>query len=249
MGRGARRNMAPSAVTFADHRGIPASHAAVTLSEHATTQPRSEDPYCATEPDPPSPLPSAWPWPGRCWPPPGRRGQPAQGRHHRRAHRRPDRQLPPDRQRDRRRDGRRRRGQGIAARDLESGAQRGGRRQRGRLPRPRQRLAEPLQQQRVADRHNGWGLNRTTGRRLGRLVDQDGLLRREGAAGHAHCRRRAAQWDYCGGKTNTDGIAPAANWVMIYNKACYAPGAGEGWDVKATESVAFQRVRNSATRP
>ena len=31
---------------------------------------------------------------------------------------------------------------------------------------------------------------------------------------------------------------------MIYNKACYAPGAGEGWDVKATESVAFQRVRN-----
>ena len=31
---------------------------------------------------------------------------------------------------------------------------------------------------------------------------------------------------------------------MIYNKACYAPGAGEGWDVRATESVAFQRVRN-----
>ena len=54
----------------------------------------------------------------------------------------------------------------------------------------------------------------------------------------------AAQWAYCGGSTNTDGITPAANWVMIYNKACYAPGASEGWDVQATESVALQRVRN-----
>ncbi|HET6745720.1 MAG TPA: Ig-like domain-containing protein [Candidatus Limnocylindria bacterium] len=95
------------------------------------------------------------------------------------------------------------------------------------------------------DRVNGWGLNRTTengdsdnwsttmvycGEKalLGTLTASDG----------------SAQWNYCGGKTNTDGIAPAANWVMIYNKACYTPGAGEGWDVKATESVAFQRVRN-----
>ena len=95
------------------------------------------------------------------------------------------------------------------------------------------------------DRDNGWGLNRTTqggdsdnwstkmvycGEKaiLGRLTASDG----------------AAQWNYCGGKTNTDGIAPAANWVMIYNKACYTPGASEGWDTPATESVAFQRVRN-----
>ena len=95
------------------------------------------------------------------------------------------------------------------------------------------------------DRNNGWGLNRTInggdsddwstkmvycGEKalLGTLTASDG----------------AAQWAHCGGKTNTDGIAPAADWVMIYNKACYAPGAGEGWDVKATESVAFQRVRN-----
>jgi hypothetical protein len=95
------------------------------------------------------------------------------------------------------------------------------------------------------DRANGWGLNRTTeggdsdnwstkmvycGEKalLGTLSPSDG----------------AAQWQYCGGKNNTDGIAPAANWVMIYNKACYAPGAGEGWDAKATESQAFQRVRN-----
>jgi hypothetical protein len=53
-----------------------------------------------------------------------------------------------------------------------------------------------------------------------------------------------AQWAYCGGSTNTDGITPAPNWVMIYSNACYAPGASEGWDTPATESVALQRVRN-----
>jgi hypothetical protein len=53
-----------------------------------------------------------------------------------------------------------------------------------------------------------------------------------------------AQWNYCGGSTNTDGITPAPNWVMIYSNACYAPGAGEGWDTPATESVALERVRN-----
>jgi hypothetical protein len=95
------------------------------------------------------------------------------------------------------------------------------------------------------DRVNGWGLNRTTqggdsdnwstsmvycGQKalLGTLTSADG----------------AAQWKYCGGAKGTQGIHPAADWVMIYNKACYAPGAGEGWDVKATESVAMQRVRN-----
>jgi hypothetical protein len=31
---------------------------------------------------------------------------------------------------------------------------------------------------------------------------------------------------------------------MIYNKACYAPGAGEGWDDPATYDEARQRVRN-----
>jgi hypothetical protein len=36
---------------------------------------------------------------------------------------------------------------------------------------------------------------------------------------------------------------------MIYNKACYAPGAGEGWDTRATESQAFQRVRNYSYPP
>ena len=95
------------------------------------------------------------------------------------------------------------------------------------------------------DRVNGWGLNRTTeggdsddwstkmvycGEKalLGTLTSSDG----------------AAQWKFCGGAKGTDGIYPAANWVMIYNKACYTPGASEGWDTKATEPVAFERVRN-----
>jgi len=91
------------------------------------------------------------------------------------------------------------------------------------------------------DRVNGWGLNRTTtngdsdnwsttmvycGEKalLGSLTSSDG----------------AAQRTYCSGGP----IHPAPNWVMIYAHACYAPGASEGWDTPATESVAFQRVRN-----
>jgi hypothetical protein len=106
-------------------------------------------------------------------------------------------------------------------------------------PNPYSSGAEPT------DRDNGWGLNRTTtngdsddwsktmvycGEKalLGTLTSSDG----------------AAQWQKCGGSTGNDGINPAPNFVMIYNKACYTPGAGEGWDTKATESVAFQRVRN-----
>ncbi|HKO34784.1 MAG TPA: Ig-like domain-containing protein [Candidatus Limnocylindria bacterium] len=95
------------------------------------------------------------------------------------------------------------------------------------------------------DRNNGWGLNRTT-----KGGDSDDWSTKmvycgeEALLGTLTSSDGAAQWNHCGGRTNTDGIAPAADWVMIYNKACYAPGAGEGWDVKATESVAFQRVRN-----
>ena len=35
---------------------------------------------------------------------------------------------------------------------------------------------------------------------------------------------------------------PAAGFVMIYANACYAPGASEGWDTPASESVAKARV-------
>jgi hypothetical protein len=95
------------------------------------------------------------------------------------------------------------------------------------------------------DRANGWGLNRTT-----QGGDSDNWSTKM-----VYCGEKAilgtltasdgeAQWKYCGGAKGTDGINPADNWVMIYNKACYAPGAGEGWDEKATESVALQHVRN-----
>ena len=95
------------------------------------------------------------------------------------------------------------------------------------------------------DRANGWGLNRTT-----KGGDSDDWSRKmvycgeKALLGTLAASDGSAQWNYCGGKSNTDGIAPAANWVMIYNKACYAPGASEGWDAKATQSQAFQRVRN-----
>jgi hypothetical protein len=97
----------------------------------------------------------------------------------------------------------------------------------------------------LVDRTNGWGLNRTPS-------GGDGD---DWSATMVYCGEKAlmgtltgsdgsAQWSYCGGSTNTDGITPAANWVMIYSNACYAPGASEGWDTPATESVAMQRVRN-----
>jgi hypothetical protein len=98
------------------------------------------------------------------------------------------------------------------------------------------------------DRDNGWGLNKTTS---GADADDSSHL--------VYCGEQAllgtltsastAQWSYCGGSTNTDGITPAANWVMIYSNACYTPGASEGWDTPATESVALQRVRNYSYPP
>lgn len=101
------------------------------------------------------------------------------------------------------------------------------------------------------DRVNGWGLNRTTtngdadnwsstmvycGEKalLGTLTSTDG----------------AAQWNYCGGKTNTDGIAPAANFTMVYGQAHYAPGFGERYEQSSpltTLTEAQQRVRNYST--
>ena len=96
----------------------------------------------------------------------------------------------------------------------------------------------------LTDRDNGWGLNRTTTN-----GDSDNW-----STTMVYCGEKAllgtltsastAQWSYCGGSTNTDGITPAPNWAMIYSNACYTPGASEGWDTPATESVALQRVRN-----
>ncbi|MBA2266205.1 MAG: hypothetical protein H0W17_07415, partial [Chloroflexi bacterium] len=98
------------------------------------------------------------------------------------------------------------------------------------------------------DRVNGWGLNRTTSNGdsdnwsttmvycgekalLGTLASTDGIH----------------QWNYCGGKTNTDGISPAPRFSMVYAQAHYAPGFGERYlesDPIPTLSEAQQRVRN-----
>lgn len=98
------------------------------------------------------------------------------------------------------------------------------------------------------DRVNGWGLNRTTtngdadswsstmvycGEKalLGTLTSGDG----------------AAQWSYCGGSTNTDGISPAPGFAMVYGQAHYAPGFGERYsesDPITTLAQAQGRTRN-----
>jgi hypothetical protein len=95
------------------------------------------------------------------------------------------------------------------------------------------------------DRVNGWGLNRTiTGGDSDDWSKHMVYCGQKALVGTLTSADGAAQWQYCGGAKGTQGIQPAANWVMIYNNACYTPGASEGWDKDATESVAFQRVRN-----
>jgi hypothetical protein len=57
----------------------------------------------------------------------------------------------------------------------------------------------------------------------------------------------SAQWNYCGGKSNSDGIMPAAGFTMVYGQAHYAPGFGERYDESdplTTLSEAQQRVRH-----
>jgi hypothetical protein len=98
----------------------------------------------------------------------------------------------------------------------------------------------------LTDRHNGWGLNRTTTNGDGdnwsttMVYCGEKVLR-----GLLTSSSDSTRLTYCGGTAN-DGITPAPNWVMIYSNACYAPGAGEGSDPNgpATEAVALQRVRN-----
>lgn len=78
---------------------------------------------------------------------------------------------------------------------------------------------------------NGWGLNGPNAR--GDHADswQDGTLAYYGEAWIAEHAR------------------PAPGWVMIYSNACYAPGAGEGFDAPATEETAAQRVSAYSRAP
>ena len=78
---------------------------------------------------------------------------------------------------------------------------------------------------------NGWGLNGPNAR--GDHADswQDGTLAYHGEAWIAANAR------------------PAPGWVMIYSNACYAPGAGEGFEAPATEEVARERVSAYSRAP
>jgi len=71
---------------------------------------------------------------------------------------------------------------------------------------------------------NGWGLNGPNARGDHSDSWQDGTLAYYGETWIAtHAR-------------------PKPGWVMIYSNACYAPGAGEGFDTPASEEVAAHRV-------
>jgi hypothetical protein len=94
------------------------------------------------------------------------------------------------------------------------------------------------------DRVDGWGLNRTTTNGDGDNWSTTMVYCGEKALmGTLTSTDGAAQRQYCGGSSNTDGITPAPGFVMVYSNACYAPGASEpGTTPGATEAQALARV-------
>ena len=96
----------------------------------------------------------------------------------------------------------------------------------------------------MPDRTDGWGLNTATTNgdadswSAGTLV----YCGEKALTGALTSTDGANQWKYCGGSSNTDGIAPAAGFVMVYANACYAPGASEPGSGQPSATVALQRV-------
>jgi hypothetical protein len=89
------------------------------------------------------------------------------------------------------------------------------------------------------DRVNGWGLNMREGHGDGDTINVDMVYCGEKALrGTLTSTDGATQRNYCDGGP----ITPAPGFVMVYSNACYTPGAGEGFDTPATESVALTRV-------
>jgi hypothetical protein len=78
---------------------------------------------------------------------------------------------------------------------------------------------------------NGWGLNGPSARGDHSDSWQDGTLAYYGEAWIAEHAR------------------PKPGWVMIYSNACYAPGAGEGFDEPASKEVAAERVSAYSRAP
>jgi len=95
------------------------------------------------------------------------------------------------------------------------------------------------------DRVNGWGLNMREDEGDGDTINEDMVYCGEKALrGTLGPGDGPTQQSYCDGGP----ITPAPGFVMVYSNACYTPGAGEGWDTPATESVAKTRVA-SYSRP
>lgn len=95
------------------------------------------------------------------------------------------------------------------------------------------------------DRVNGWGLNMHENDGDGDTINVDMVYCGEKALrGTLGSGDGVPQQQYCDGGP----ITPAPGFVMVYSNACYTPGAGEGWDTAATESVALTRVA-SYSRP
>ncbi|MGH2418034.1 MAG: hypothetical protein ACRDFY_06845, partial [Candidatus Limnocylindria bacterium] len=83
-----------------------------------------------------------------------------------------------------------------------------------------------------AETMNGWGLNGP---------GADGVSHRDSFGDGALA--------YYGEAWIGEHARPAPGWVMIYSNACYAPGAGEGFDTPATEETAAERVSAYSRAP
>jgi hypothetical protein len=83
-----------------------------------------------------------------------------------------------------------------------------------------------------AETMNGWGLNGP---------GADGVTHRDSFDDGALA--------YYGEAWIAKHARPAPGWVMIYSNACYAPGAGEGFDTPADEETAAARVSAYSRAP
>jgi hypothetical protein len=92
----------------------------------------------------------------------------------------------------------------------------------------------PYSNTKYTDRVNGWGLRQPAKPWDGKSCEDDVLQ----YYGEDHLTGKLSTFGWGAG-----GITPAANFVMVYSNACYAPGAGEKRPAPA-ESVALDRVAN-----
>jgi hypothetical protein len=81
-----------------------------------------------------------------------------------------------------------------------------------------------------------------------RVVNGWGLNGRRPSAEHADSARDGSLV-YYGEEWIAEHARPAPGWVMIYSNACYAPGAGEGFEDPADEATAAARVSAYSRAP